>query len=316
MRFEVTISSTPSSVQQDQGFLISEGCPLFPNFQTALFALVYGHTTQWDQAQQRSQQGKILIRLAQTDAWIEHIHISPISLSVQIEGSQLQGTFLQVQAPPYPPFEQTIEKSGTIECPLPDGMPRQVWIVLSREHTWLDCLTLDQRWSPFTAKKTSVSSEPPDMATQIQALISGGEGPTVEFKEDTPENKDQMLKTMAAFANDQGGVILLGVKDRTGELTGLREDAGRKKDGIQNMIRNAVVPEIQVHFEVCEIEYRTILAIYIAKGQFPPYGLNPTKPTYYVRRGATTFPARQEECRALAQSTLPPRTLLSSMLTS
>jgi predicted HTH transcriptional regulator len=50
------------------------------------------------------------------------------------------------------------------------------------------------------------------MATQIQATIAQGEGPTIEFKEDTPDNKEQMLKTMAAFANGEGGIILLGVK--------------------------------------------------------------------------------------------------------
>jgi len=310
-RFEVTITSANYYSQQDQAFLISEGCPFFPNFQMALFALLYGHATEWDQAQNRSQQGKILIRQASTDAWIEHVHFSPSSLSVQVEGSQFLNIFLQVQAPPYPPFERTIESSGSVDCPLPDGIPEQVWIVLLREHTWLDYLTLDQRWSPFTAKHTNMSIEPqnmsiepPDMATQIQALIAGGEGQTVEFKQVIPEDKEQMLKTMAAFANDQGGVVILGVKDNTGELTGLQGDVGRKQDDIRNMIRTTVVPEIGVRFEPCEIEHRTILAIYVDKGQSPPYGLNPTKPAYYVRRGATTFPARQEEARALARSDL------------
>jgi hypothetical protein len=310
-RFEVTITSVSYHPQQDQAFLISEGCPFFPNFQTALFALLYRHATDWDQAQNSSQQGKILIRQASTDAWIEHVHFSPSSLSVQIEGSQFLNIFLEVQAPPYTPFERAIENSGSIDCPLLDGIPERVWIALSREHTWLDYLTLDQRWSPFAAKHTNMSIEPPnmsieppDMATQIQALIAGGEGQTVEFKQDIPEDKEQMLKTMAAFANDQGGVVILGVKDKTGELMGLKGDVGRKQDDVCHMIRTTMVPEIDVHFEECEIEHRTILAIYVDKGQFHPYGLNPTKPAYYVRRGATTFPARQEEARALARSGL------------
>ena len=312
MRFEITIRSDSTSAQQDQGFLISEGCPFFPNFKTALYALLYGHTTAWDRAQQQVQGGKILIRLAQTDAWIERVHIAPASLSIQIAGSQLHSTFLQVQAPPYPAFEQAIRESSTIDYPLPDGIPGQVWITVSRDHTWLDHLVLDQRWSPFAAQHTNISAEPPDMATQIQATIAQGEGPTIEFKEDTPDDRDKMLKTMAAFANGNGGVILLGVKNGTGELTGLREDAGRKKDGIQNMIRNSLVPEIQVHYEVTDIEHRTILAIYVAKGSVPPYGLNQTRPAYYVRRGATTFPARQDEVRALARAGIPLRALSPS----
>lgn len=311
-RTEITITSVNMSPQHDQAFLISKGCPFFPNFQTALFSLLYyGPSSEWDQAQNRSAQGKILIRQARIDAWLEHVHFLPTSLSVQVEGSEFQNTFLQVQAPPYPPFELAIEKSGTVDCPLPDGIPERTWVVLSRESTWLDYLSLDQRWSPFAAKPTNLSIEPenmsiepPDVTTRIQALIAGGEGQTVEFKQDVPDNKEQMLKTMAAFANDQGGVVLLGVKDKTGELTGLREDASQKQDDIRQMIRTTVVPEIDVRFEVCEIEHRTILAIYVDRGQSPPYGMNPTRPAYYVRRGATTFPARQEEARALARSDL------------
>jgi hypothetical protein len=299
-RFEDSIMSVNYSMQQDQAFLISEGCPFFPNFQTALFALLYnGHVSEWDQAQNRSQQGKILIRQAQADAWIEHVHFSPVSLSVQIKGSQFQHTFLQVQAPPYSPFELAVEKCDSVDFPLPDGIPDRVWIALSRDHTWLDYLALDQRWSPFTVKHTNMSIEqsnmniePLDIATQIEALISGGEGQTVEFKLDTPDDKEQMLKTMAAFANDQGGVVILGVKDKTGELMGLKGEAGRKQDDIRHTIRTTVIPEIEVHFEECVIEHRTILAIYVDKGQSPPYGLYPTKPAYYMRRGACARPLR------------------------
>ncbi len=107
--------------------------------------------------------------------------------------------------------------------------------------------------------------------------------------------------------------MILGVKDKTGELMGLKEDAGRKQDAIRNMIRATVVPEIDVRFEKCEIEHRIILAIYVDKGHSPPYGLNPTKPAYYVRRGATTFPARQEEAHALARSDLGGSPLPSSI---
>jgi Putative DNA-binding domain len=308
-RFEVSIMSVNYSLQLDQIFLISEGCPFFPNFQTALFTLLYyGHVSEWDQAQNRSQQGRIIVRQASVEAWIEHVHFLPSSLSVQIEGSQFRNTFLQVQAPPYPPFEWAVENSGNVDCPLPERIPERVWIMLARDHVWLDYLALDQRWSPFTSKHTNMSIEQsnmnieqPDMATQIQALIAGGEGQTVEFKQDTPDDKEQMLKTIAALANDQGGVVILGVKDKTGELMGLKEDAGRKQDAIRNMIRTTMVPEIDVRFEKCEIEHRIILAIYVDKGHSSPYGLNPTKPAYYVRRGATTC-GYEQACREKEES--------------
>jgi hypothetical protein len=44
--------------------------------------------------------------------------------------------------------------------------------------------------------------------------------------------------------------------------------------------------------------------VFVERGNSPPYGINPEKPEFYVRRGATTFPAKQEEIVALAQSSI------------
>ncbi len=110
------------------------------------------------------------------------------------------------------------------------------------------------------------------------------------------------IKTIAAFANAEGGVILLGIDDKSGNIVGITESPNRVKDSTMDLIRRKVVPEPHIRFEDCDIDGKQVVAVFVEKGSSPPYGINPEKPEFYVRRGATTFPARQEEIRVLAQS--------------
>ena len=53
-------------------------------------------------------------------------------------------------------------------------------------------------------------------ADAIRALLRAGEGETLEFKEHFGAD---VIETAVAFANTQGGTILLGVRD-TGQILG------------------------------------------------------------------------------------------------
>jgi len=54
----------------------------------------------------------------------------------------------------------------------------------------------------------------------IENLIRQNEGKTFELKENT-KNLKGIVKTIVAFANTAGGVILVGVKNHTKEIIGL-----------------------------------------------------------------------------------------------
>lgn len=287
------------------GILVNDHCPFFPNVQRAIAELMYGVT---DPNQLGATNQGYYIRFASDEARIKHIEITPLTLSVEIDGTNLTGTRLQISGPPELNFEAEISQPQKVDCPLPQEMPLEVWIVLSRGSEWLDHSYISQRWSPFRQQSDKVTFSPPDIRTQIQELIAQGEGLTVEYKQELPPDHDKMLKTVVAFANGSGGAILLGVTD-DGNVVGIRssENINREKDRIINMIRNKVYPDPEVRIEHWDMDGKgtNVIAIFVDKGASPLYSLYFEKPEVYVRRQATTFRARPDEIAALVLMNQP-----------
>lgn len=63
---------------------------------------------------------------------------------------------------------------------------------------------------------------------------------------------------------------------------------------VGNMIRDSIVPEPPYALRVAELAGRTLLLVEVTGGG-RWYAVNPSKPEFYVRRGASTMPARLEE---------------------
>ena len=62
-------------------------------------------------------------------------------------------------------------------------------------------------------------------------------------------------------------------------------------------------PQPNCRPELCKLKGKDVIALFIEEGSLPPYGLDAAKPRFYIRRGATTFPATQAEIRAFVRKT-------------
>ena len=62
--------------------------------------------------------------------------------------------------------------------------------------------------------------------TELLEMIHNGENSGVEFKRDVVQNHD-LAKELVAFANFQGGVVLLGVED-DGSVSGITRRQPRR----------------------------------------------------------------------------------------
>lgn len=88
-------------------------------------------------------------------------------------------------------------------------------------------------------------------ADEVAKLIAGGETLTVEFKSDREKLPDRALvEALAAMANTDGGVLIMGVEDGTGEITGLHSQHRGRGTPVA-MIANRTVPPL--HVSVAEV---------------------------------------------------------------
>ncbi|MCD8208946.1 MAG: putative DNA binding domain-containing protein [Bacteroidales bacterium] len=127
---------------------------------------------------------------------------------------------------------------------------------------------------------------------ELLNIISTGETSTVQFKEDMP-HRDSLMKEMVAMSNSIGGVILIGVKDVTGELVGLNAEQVEQYDKEVSQIADLIEPSVYILTEVVKKSVnpteskdaaQNILVIHIEEGVNKPYKTD--KGEIYAKQGA------------------------------
>jgi len=106
---------------------------------------------------------------------------------------------------------------------------------------------------------------------ELLAIIAHGEDSTRQFKADV-RNADSLASDMAAFANTEGGVMLLGVGDN-GSIIGLsREDVRRINQLISNAASQLVRSPLAVRTENVAVgQDRVVIVLAVPKGMDKPY---------------------------------------------
>ena len=130
--------------------------------------------------------------------------------------------------------------------------------------------------------------------TNTKAVLTAGEeGERVEFK---AEFTNKIGRTLAAFANAQGGSIYIGVSD-TGQVVGVK-DINKLKSDVQHLINNCQ-PSIAITMRK-QVKHSTkpILAVTVQEGDNKPYAYNDV---CYTRDGAATRPMRPAEIIVAAE---------------
>lgn len=136
----------------------------------------------------------------------------------------------------------------------------------------------------------------------IDELIANGENQTVEFKRSNIlSNPIELAKTMVAFANTNGGRILIGVCD-DGTLEGLQADK-KHEESIMNIARDRCEPPLIPQFSVIRKAEGDIYVVKILRFQALPHAVKTRDgPVYYIRVGSTDRPASPAELALLFES--------------
>ena len=143
--------------------------------------------------------------------------------------------------------------------------------------------------------------------TSTQDLIAQGEGEYIEFKSTLrwnlkAEKKDKNIthaitKTIAAFLNTDGGILLVGVGD-DGELLGLDEDRFENEDKMLLFVTNTIQSQLgtlhldNIHFHIETIKSKSVLRIDVQAGSSPCYLSKEKLDHFYIRTGPSTTDLR------------------------
>jgi hypothetical protein len=132
-----------------------------------------------------------------------------------------------------------------------------------------------------------------------------GEGQQVEYKRalggdevKTRKSDDEFAETVAAFANTNDGIILIGVDDH-GHVRGLNLSAkqrGTFEERVLQLVRNRIkpMPPMDIGFE--DLNGVTLAKISVARGDAQAYMMNGV---IYVRSGAADVQAQPDDLKRL-----------------
>jgi len=97
---------------------------------------------------------------------------------------------------------------------------------------------------------------------ELQELIDQGESLRVEFKSELDDR--ELVEETTAFANSDGGVLLIGVRDN-GEILGAAARHGSSTDcgRVEALVRNRTEPPLNVTVSEVEIDGRRVLVVEI-----------------------------------------------------
>jgi predicted HTH transcriptional regulator len=194
-----------------------------------------------------------------------------------------------------------VARAGRTSIALPAGLPTEAWLWLKNEDEWLDFRSLGY-WGGH--RSSDVEEDlPRDLAADLSGLASQGEGLYLEYKEkipDTPGEKRNVFKTVAAFANGGGGIVLFGISD-AGEIRGVPGDSAEQVRRLNDMVRDLVTPAPSVHIDAQRFDKLNVIIMNVEPGNGVLHSLtlDKNRPEYYIRREATTFYARPEEIAAI-----------------
>jgi ATP-dependent DNA helicase RecG len=125
----------------------------------------------------------------------------------------------------------------------------------------------------------------------LSQLIKQGENSAVEFKS-AHVHRDSIAKELVAFANTQGGIILLGVED-TGSISGIPSKEKNYEEWLANIARENVIPALDIQIEKINYHQKELLKVTVPKGKDKPYQTN--KHHFLIRIGSTNRIATQPE---------------------
>lgn len=136
----------------------------------------------------------------------------------------------------------------------------------------------------------------------IEYILSLPESKTLEFKENSSATTN-IVKTIIAFSNTAGGILIIGVQDKDKSLSGIK-DPLQEVEKIANIINDCISPKIAPNIEIISYRNKNLLLVQVYPGPNKPYHLKNSNAeiSVYYRVGSTNREADKEMIEELKRS--------------
>ena len=221
--FEPWIENRSEGQQRSSGYMIGDDCPV-PSYEAA-FRAFYTVTSHAHQVARCLQDSAPSVLSIAGHGWRGYASLLPhFRFASAVATSSAPGWSL-IARPTV--CRRRANATGEVRLPLSDGLSPGAWLYLSRDRQWLDYRAIGEYAAADLARAGVDVEVPDDPESEIEALLSQGEGLQIEFKRQLPgdsaDSKRTVFKTIAAFANGHGGSIVFGVEKDEATVCGLDE---------------------------------------------------------------------------------------------
>jgi len=205
---------------------------------------------------------------------------------------------------------------------VPGDADRLEYYLIDREETVYD-FHREDRFSRLTPNRNTLGSVKRTLEDQVRGACRDGEGLHVEFKPFVaPEQKlssgnqktklREVITTVVAFANTEGGHIYLGVDDDCA-ITGVGQDLqkwaesavddsviNRYLGALKNKIKEVVHGEVELHLAHTVISDALVVVIEVPQAPIKPVSLQQDQ-HLYVRTGASNRKLPPDQWKGILQ---------------
>jgi predicted HTH transcriptional regulator len=137
---------------------------------------------------------------------------------------------------------------------------------------------------------------------EIAAIIGAGEGKTLEFKRGLPRD-EKTARTLCAFANTRGGLLLVGVGDRGGVIGAPKPRV--TMDRLRKIAAEGIEPSLSVEVRIVRVGTLSIVCCSVPLSPHRPHAVVHADgdPEIVVRAGSSNRVADGATLKALRAAT-------------
>jgi predicted HTH transcriptional regulator len=107
--------------------------------------------------------------------------------------------------------------------------------------------------------------------SELLDIINKGESSKVQFKERMP-HIESMAYELIAFSNSDGGMIIFGVNDKTGDLNGLNfSEIANLNSQLVNIASNNILPPINITTDTVTVNGNNLVVVTVPQGDEKPH---------------------------------------------